>query len=265
MLSKTEKLSYFIEAIKNKTKVPNGSCEGLFGRFSFTDIDSNGFPKLGDSLESGKAPHFIFVMGPDALEKFPGTPLRNLLVEVLGWGPDESLEEAEKGKKLGTLILFDDVHCRHAAQPATLDGIIELMKSHPTYSTAVLERFLLHAEEFRKMAGEGCYQTRIDLFSKYWTQWDSDWCRNWRNYERRGSPPPTPLMTPERYGSINVDKLTLVDSRRLLFDMFWCNQFYGFDGFTYNSKTGDRADKEYLVPNLTLEELKAISVVLPIQ
>jgi len=182
-----------------------------------------------------------------------------------GWGTSHNLEEAEKGRKYGILIFFDDAHCQHLAQPATVDGIIELMKTHPKYSTAVLERFLLHADDFRKMAGESSFHHRINTFSKHWTQWSSDWDWHWGGYKAEGAPPVTPLMTTERYGSIEIDKLTLDDSRRLLNDMFWCNQYFGFDGYTYNTDTGARADKEYLVPNITFEELKATIVVLPVQ
>jgi len=262
----TPKIKEFINAIVQKKSVSPGSCSGLYGRFMFTDIDENGGPVMELKLEErlGKAPDFVFILGPDGLEKFPGNTLNKLMVEVLGWGTSESLVAAEKGQRLGVLVVFDSTPCHNIAQLATVDGIITLMKTHVDYSSGVLERFLKHADIFRSMAGEEHFQKRINTFSSHWESWAADWDRNWRNYEPPNAPPPTPLMTPERYAAIDLEKVTLADSRRHLNDMFWCSNYFGFDGYTYNTATGTRADLEYLVPNLPLHDLQAITIVLPV-
>lgn len=211
---------------------------------------------------------FSFVMGPSQLDKlFLCDSIEDILRNVISLESSsiQSRLRLIQEKKLDhVLMIFSSTSL--PCHVATLDGIYQLLCSSHQETAKRFHRMLPKLNEF-----VGCenFHKRIIQFSDYWNQWsiirscmwigneheipcqcnyynfdkfcqEFDLIEKQLEYERNLNPNHELIQSFERE--------LLVITRKLMFILLSCNEYFGMDGFTYDVN-GNCVGEEFLAIN----------------
>jgi hypothetical protein len=260
----------------------NESVGSYFGRIDRVMINSDGnkiLPTMLTTRPTKRVPFDVpvsFVMGPTELNNvFQCRSLEEIMSNVISLDSSviQMRLELIQQKKLDlVLLIFSSEHI--PCQPATLNGITILLSSLQQEATA--QRYQKVIPQLEKLIGPEHFQTRIELFAKEWNDWklirdhmwgisppsasstpSCDLCFTFEQYceefdlierqileeKKRSTDPP---INEQKILSLEKDLLIL--TRKLLFVLLSCNQYFGMDGFTYD-RYGQRVGEEFIAIN----------------
>jgi hypothetical protein len=210
---------------------------------------------------------FSFVMGPSELDKlFLCNSIEEILRNVISASSIQSrLRLVMENKLDNVLMIFSSksIPCR----PATLDGIFQLLTSLHE-DTAM--RFRKMLPELSELVGAQYFQKRLHQFSDFWNQWrivrscmwigneheipclqcnyysfekfcqEFDWTEKQLENERSIGSNHEIIQT--------LEKELLVVTRKLMFILLSCNEYFGMDGFIYD-ENGNCVGEEFIAIN----------------
>lgn len=217
---------------------------------------------------------FSFVMGPEQIAQIAyKESLESLLSELICLEPDvvkDRLDRVRANKLDHALLLFDADSV--PVRPASIDGVRELL--HALYPDVAV-RFERVFSLLQALSGGHNFQARIDKFSEYWKEWrlmrDCTWiahcdCCISSNNKAAGVYNCTCNSYSFAHYCADMDEAlsskssncdaedlhqALLITRKMLFIMVGCNQYYGFDGYTYDGN-GQVTGEEFLAANSKL-------------
>lgn len=223
---------------------------------------------------------FSFVMGPHQISQIAYfNSLGSILSDLICLDSEVIATRLEKvkAKQLDhALMLFTAENI--PVKTASIDGIRELLL---TEFPDVATRFERVFSQMKGLGGADNFQARIDRFSAYWEEWriirECTWiahsescsksidssaqciCNNY-SFARYCTEIDTIYAIetdPESLVNHSDDSYkaeqALIMTRKMLCVMFGCNQFYGFDGYTYDSH-GKVTGEEFLAANRKLND-----------
>jgi len=256
-------IQQYIQILHNNEKISDDTIE-LYGRLERCVI-KNGVrerpmlltyrPHKNPSI--GEVPT-SFVLGKEALISLSNSyTLTDILVNVISLDPvtiKERLDLVQSKQLDHLLILFTKELV--PVETGDVEGILKLLQIHHIES---FYRFQLVSRIFQDMAGPNNFNKRLDFFTQ--DQWgDLKRIKNcmWLPSEIHQKHPECGC---EHYSfeyycrkfDIASDDERILETRRMLYIMLGCNEFYGFDGYTWD-KDGNRLGKEYLAINQKIED-----------
>jgi hypothetical protein len=280
-VSSSSSSSFFSSTITTVTSSSSSLNETslYYGRIDRVIINSDGtkvLPTMLTTRPTKRVPFEVpvsFVMGPTQLNNvFQCHTLEQILSDVISLDSSVIQHRLElmQQKKLDLVLMIfssQQIPC----QPATLTGIIELLYSLQQEGTA--QRYQKILPQLQNLIGQENFHKRIELFASQWNEWklirDSMWginppegdsqcftfeqyCQEFDFIERQILEKQKLATEEERIQNEKVihdlghDLLTL--TRKLMFVLLSCNQYFGMDGFTYDQH-GNRVGEEFLALN----------------
>ena len=192
-------------------------------------------------------------MGPSLLSKVKHCEsFHQLAYEVLGFST--AYNEAQS---CFVFKLLDAGNSMIEIRPGTIKGLCELLSF--VHKDAA-ERMSLVAPWFeQELPGESKFDYRLNYFQDYWKEWKHIAECMWHG--RCFKPHPDcgcQYMTFDDYChcfdsvydcSNPFKHEVIVLTRKMMYLMINCNEYFGFDGYTYNGHSGKRTGEEFLVVN----------------
>jgi hypothetical protein len=211
---------------------------------------------------------FSFVMGPSELDKlFRCDSIEKILRDVISLEASSiqsRLRLIQENKLDHVLMIFSSKSL--PCQPATLNGIFQLLCSS---NEETAKRFYKMMPQLNDFVGPENFHKRVHQFSDYWSQWRiirscmwigdehetpcqcnyysfEKFCQEFDSIENQ--------LEHERSTESNHDitqtleRELLVVTRKLMFILLSCNEYFGMDGFIYDAK-GNCVGEEFLAIN----------------